>query len=130
VEQVTAILAAWDRQATERDREGLMAGHTPGPWVWREDQLVPVSAEEPYYDPIVETDSGVYGPRGADRTLIAAAPELLQALKDLRELAALCFRVIADTDHQNILVQRAEELGLPNGIGVRADAAIAKAEAR
>lgn len=49
---------------------------TPGPWTWNDsDQLTAGSVL------IVETDSGVYPPHGADRLLIAAAPELLAALQ-------------------------------------------------
>lgn len=64
--------------------------HTPGPWEWNElDQLVATSVfDENYGDEqrpvvIVETDSGFYPPRANDRPLIAAAPDLLEALLDM-----------------------------------------------
>jgi hypothetical protein len=59
---------------------------TPGPWVWIEDTLYGAPGSGGEYtpdnrEPIVETDSGYYPPRGMDRTLIAAAPDLLAACK-------------------------------------------------
>lgn len=66
-------------------------GHTPGPWFWNDrDQLVGELWEDwiGEGDPedmqravIVETDSGHYAPYGADRLLIAAAPDLLETLR-------------------------------------------------
>jgi hypothetical protein len=76
---------------------------TPGPWKWVDGYLYEAAAWDRYsacmalpesdekWDhadafrpvPIVETDSGVYGPFGADRPLIAAAPDLLDALKGI-----------------------------------------------
>ena len=38
---------------------------------------------------IIQTDSGVYGPHGPDRDLIAAAPELYDALEDLLLAASI-----------------------------------------
>jgi len=78
-----------------------MAAHTPGPWVWAKDgnlysaaNLVEwnafiagdMSGDWVSLEAIVETDGGHYAPRGWDRTLIAAAPDLLAALKELAEL--------------------------------------------
>lgn len=75
-----------------------MAEHTPGPWVWdwgRSDSLYSkaeldrVSQEVKeglgwlYAKAIVETDGRQYGPNDADAALIAAAPDLLVALKIL-----------------------------------------------
>jgi hypothetical protein len=71
-----------------------MSKFTPGPWYWNDqDQMVSEVLEDiDYFGPtqivIIETDSGVYPPRGQDRRLIAAAPELLAALQDF----ALYFR--------------------------------------
>lgn len=63
--------------------------HTPGPWVWHENgNLQTVKPEvdwlgEEFYPSIVRTDSGHYPPFGADRALIAAAPELLAFVQKL-----------------------------------------------
>lgn len=68
-------------------------GHTPGPWsgsddgddVMPPDEYFGLNANRSYPNkgyPIIESDSGVYGPYGADRSLIVDAPVLLQALKD------------------------------------------------
>jgi hypothetical protein len=67
-----------------------MHTHTPGPWIWKDDTLIAPNAPSDYEgyggDPVVvETDSGVYPPRGVDRALIAAAPELLEALKKFQD---------------------------------------------
>ena len=78
-----------------------MSAHTPGPWTIRRradqlpDSIEGIYAGTPPLDEdgepgwwelpvIVETDSGVYPPRLADARLIAAAPELLAELKQLR----------------------------------------------
>lgn len=57
--------------------------HTKGPWRWtgrgRLVAFVPGDVDET----IVETDDGYYPPFGADRDLIAAAPDLLEALQEL-----------------------------------------------
>jgi len=68
--------------------------HTPGPWAWNEGELRSVESwikieqaresdliDCSYEEPIVETDGGYYGPREADRRLIAAAPLMLKALR-------------------------------------------------
>ena len=52
---------------------------TPGPWTWNGDTLTGEDAS----DEVVRTDSGYYPPWGKDRSLIAAAPDLLAALKEL-----------------------------------------------
>jgi len=49
------------------------------------DQPTEYEWEEPRPVRIIETDSGVYPPYGADQHLIAAAPDLLAALKLARE---------------------------------------------
>lgn len=64
----------------------------------------------------------------ANIQLIAAAPELLESLMEMREACAACFRVIAT---QEGLVDAAEReftsARLREGFGVRAQDAIAKA---
>lgn len=78
-----------------------MTAHTPGPWTIRHadtfspDRIEGIYAGTPPLDEdgeperwelpqIVVTDSGVYPPRLADARLIAAAPDLLAELKQLR----------------------------------------------
>lgn len=68
---------------------------TPGPWVWNEQgELVSATAKE--YEPIDEwdkpkpkrvvvTDGGHYPPHGADRCLIASAPDMLFLIVEYRE---------------------------------------------
>lgn len=73
------------------------ARHTPGPWMWTADDgdLVPempytlylhklangIEIIDDFVEPIVRSERGFYGPYGADRDLIAAAPEMYEALK-------------------------------------------------
>src|SRR4051812_44896320 len=75
--------------------------HTPGPWEWdweNTDNLYGRGAVQkarekrakggfnwPDGEAIVQTDSRVYGPNDADAALIAAAPDLLAALKAIAE---------------------------------------------
>lgn len=67
--------------------------HTPGPWrkIGNNEVVGPPNSadlpgRQPSYEPdhsaqIIETDGGVYPPCNDDAALIAAAPELLEALK-------------------------------------------------
>lgn len=76
-----------------------MSKHTAGPWEWNHvDQLVAVNVMTPSFDDldtdederkpvvIIETDGGFYPPRGPDRLLLAAAPDLLVALQKVMAL--------------------------------------------
>jgi len=60
--------------------------------------------------------------------------DLLACLKEMREACASCFRVIAVTDVPDNLIPllqaELKESGVADGFGLRADAAIAKAEGR
>lgn len=79
-----------------------MTEFSPGPWVWVGEteirdkgeaggSLVSATLMEQCAarddwsraPEIIQTDSGVYGPYGADRNLIAAAPRLYGALENL-----------------------------------------------
>ena len=62
--------------------------HTPGPWAW-----TPMSRDGAYQNSSLDAGatsvvfhSACWVPRKADRTLIAAAPELLDAAKQLLDL--------------------------------------------
>ena len=72
--------------------------HTPGPWVWRDNTLAPEKPDFPRSNvhSILDAEGG-YGFLGsdrhatadeleADRRLIAAAPDLLDALRRIEEL--------------------------------------------
>jgi hypothetical protein len=54
--------------------------------------------------------------------------DLLAALKDMREACAAAMRVIAANDLDDQFIEAVHQAGLTNGFGVRAQAAIAKAE--
>lgn len=115
--------------------------HTHGPWI-----LDSAAAEGAVYcsdatGSIVARTRGdgfEYAPRPteewtANARLIAAAPDLLASLKETREALAAAMRVIhaAVNDKADIiddLVEAMTEAGITNGVGVRAGAAIAKAE--
>ena len=98
-----------EKQATET--------HTPGPWRWERSGLL---AEEhdglSYYGAILRCLGNVT-PTEADARLIAAAPDLLAACKDISDSYGCCETPGCDTDN-------------PKCIGSTARAAIAKAEGR
>jgi hypothetical protein len=74
---------------------------TPGPWVWRDDDMI--GAVDPacpcayasHEGPIIQTDSGVYGPCIADREFIAHArtdiPALLTRVAQLEALVKAAY---------------------------------------
>lgn len=109
-----------------------MEKHTPGPWKWDHDELHQASLIDAYYaarerneyenhpQAIVETDSGYYGPFGADRDLIAAAPDMLAALKEFR----LKEEYVAGAQGNHLILR------IPLDVIQKAAAAIAKAEGR
>jgi len=57
------------------------AKHSPGPWRWHDGDLVDAKGASP----MRADDRGVYALNEADARLIAAAPELLDAVKRLLE---------------------------------------------
>ena len=109
-----------------------MTSHTPGPWEFYADS-VPVD-HKTYKSPGYYDNLSLFGPNGefiagcdeyeafshnaADRSLIAAAPELLEALKYAREEIAL--RVVEDGGTRYSIEKACRKI----------DAAIAKAEGR
>lgn len=72
----------------------------------------------------------------ANARLIAAAPDLLAALKDMRETCAALMRAVeASASPQREAITHAwvaemQRLKIDDGVGVRANQAIAKAEGR
>jgi hypothetical protein len=67
--------------------------------------------------------------RHGDEEDAALIAELTAALREMREVAALCFRVMADhSPSVDRFTAEATALGLTKGFGVRADAALAHAE--
>ena len=91
------------------------APHSPGPWAVKSEATVYIDGPEfGLYPSCVEENHGSYERMVADSYLIAAAPDLLAAIKGLMEG-----------------IKRAHENGIDTGIGVgNAYAAIDKAEFR
>jgi hypothetical protein len=63
--------------------------HTPGPWTWdraiREGKVLTLSLEALQLSRTVLLHEAHWLPKPADKRLIAAAPDLLAALKDAHE---------------------------------------------
>jgi hypothetical protein len=122
--------------------------HTPGPWTWDGEGFYGPKASNGKPAPVVYLDDdGACGDpeccgspsyyirvfSDADAALICAAPDLLAALKEMRELAAAAMRAIANLnqpDTTDLLLKEARAAGVVDGAGVRAEQAIAKAEGR
>ncbi len=104
--------------------------HTPGPWLWRgkSGSLHQAGTDGYIYgpavlEPVYDYDSGVdTSVSDADANLIAAAPDLLQSLKEISDM------FMARPD----MVRALEPLRgfAENAVFERAAAAIAKAEGR
>ena len=101
--------------------------HTPGPWKWDGDTMYGAlrpdskpgdqdvecsfDADDPIPQrvTIIETDSGVYPPREADRALIASAPALLSLLEECRDEVSIEFGYdLRDRTDAAILAARGE----------------------
>lgn len=118
--------------------------HTPGPW--RVEGCRIMAAGESHValiDACGGNDCYVTA-TDDDMRLIAAAPDLLVALKETIAAASAALRVVAEIDlptrlapmmgspesRQQALVDEMKMAGVENGFGVRANAAIAKAEGK
>lgn len=111
--------------------------NTPGPWRAGKagDQIVadvPIengpggSDSVDYYGGYLVAESVA----PCNQPLIAAAPDLLASCKELREALAASMRVLDAANLQDAFLEAMHAAGVVNGIGVRADAAIAKAKGR
>lgn len=94
--------------------------HTPGPWTWEGHSLRPAQPEPQRYavHTIVTCSSGGYGflasdhkktaaELEADRRLIAAAPDLLAALQDLRNACSVALERTAVLQAADAAIARA-----------------------
>ena len=71
------------------------------------------------------------GETEANARLIAATPDLLDSCKELRDGLAAAMRVMVHYEAATRYFEiELNKLGIPNGIGKRADTVIAKAEGR
>lgn len=122
-----------------------MSAHTPGPWEVaepdRNGQAIVRAAEYEVATCWHHCLGSIEKEMEANARLIAAAPELLVALKECRDAVAAAMRVIADIDTGKLLgmepdtkyqrlIDECAAAGVSNGFGKRADAVIAKAEGR
>ena len=102
-----------------------MSKHTPGPWVYERKFYCDGDQDHEHYEirqaehrngALAQVVSGNYEPLGANACLIAAAPDLLAALRDAH---AICFALQALVKDPPILSAL-----------TRMETAIAKAEGR
>lgn len=99
--------------------------HTSGPWTCDSADWNPSDGTEVRY--YVRHDPPDISKANSD--LIAAAPDLLNALKQMREACAAAMRVIVAVDGATErFADELERAGIPDGFGKRAGDAIAKAE--
>ncbi|MBV6027252.1 hypothetical protein KUT53_22515 [Pseudomonas aeruginosa] len=67
-----------------------MRKHTPGPWKWNHGRLLHNVAGE-YSETILDIEEEAWRPTDDDAKLIAAAPDLLEALQVcIEQITALC----------------------------------------
>lgn len=114
-----------------------MSAHTEGPWlttkscpVRRQPFAIAQVRAANLIAGVFDDVSGGESVAEANAHLIAAAPELLASCKELREALAAAMRAIATCNGADAFISEIKSAGVPNGVGVRADAIIAKAEGR
>lgn len=115
-------LAEWKR---------LADAATPGPWIWPGDSMYGNGGEREgdcFDPPIIETDSGHYGPEENDRDFIAAArtavPSLIAEVGRLREALAKAADQFEFYAREHRTKAQACEF---NGMPAAAESALAKA---
>jgi len=128
------------RSAKEVRREVSASKHTPGPWgvphfaepeAGCDCRYVLCDSHMGAICTITWNKEGDHPPleqAQANARLIAAAPELLDACKELRAACAACFRVIGAAGLVDQIEAELDTAGVTEGFGSRAGAAIAKAE--
>jgi hypothetical protein len=104
--------------------------HTPGPWIWIHDTTTLVGVNNHV---VLAIDLPEFI-GDEDKALLAAAPDLLDSCKELRDALAGAMRVMVghacaegDALTEDFIAEMAR-LHIADGIGVRADTIIAKAE--
>lgn len=106
--------------------------HTPGPWT-----AVGCAVEGPFtpsgrkkFGIVCEAVKGTEEQARANAKLVAAAPDLLIACKEMREVSAHMMRFIADNVSTEAMMRFADSMenAAFAGFGVRAQDAILKAE--
>jgi hypothetical protein len=113
--------------------------HTPGPWM----QYGTIIGSEVgklaicrMLDgtntdaPLLELGSSRWAIQMNNAHLIAAAPDLLDSCKELRDALAAAMRVMFNAGLSQIWVEAFNALNIADGLGVRADSIIARAEGR
>lgn len=96
------------------------ARHTPAPWQWHGNDLRPARPDPAHYavHTIVTCSSGGYGflasktaatlaELDADRALMATAPELLQALQQLRNACCIALEGSAELAAADLAIAKA-----------------------
>ena len=111
----------------------MSAAHTPGKWkALIEDDEIRVVLDDnlPGYAEIARIER--QKEEVANAHLVASAPDLLASCKELREALAALMRVcfVSDCDHSKAWGAELARLGITDGVGVRAQQAIRKAEGR
>ncbi|HZD51263.1 MAG TPA: hypothetical protein VE178_21165 [Silvibacterium sp.] len=108
-----------------------MSQYTPGPWKVLENSDSSIWAVRPA-QPLAEAfvlEEGGQGDFAANARLMAAAPELLEALHEIQRFAGICLLVIDRFGGRavDLLESELRRAAVPPGSGARVKAAIAKA---